>query len=140
MIQAVEINYLAVLVAAIVNMVIGALWYSPVLFGNLWAKLSGMDKKSTGKPKQKGMAKLYLAAFVSTLVMSFVLAHFIAYTESTTVSDGMQAGFWLWLGFIATVSIGGVLWENKPMKLWFLNNAYNLFSLLVTGSILAVWQ
>ena len=137
--QEASINYIAVLVAAVVNMIIGALWYSPVLFGNLWARLSGMDKKSMDKAKHKGMGKLYAAAFISTFVMAFVLAHFIDYTESTTVSDGMQAGFWIWLGFIATVSLGGVLWENKPIKVWVLNNAYNLFGLLVMGSILAVW-
>jgi len=137
--QEASINYIAVLVAAVVNMIIGALWYSPVLFGNLWMRLSGMDKKSIGKSKQKGMGKLYAAAFISTFVMAFVLAHFIDYTESSTVSDGMQAGFWIWLGFIATVSLGGVLWEKKPIKVWVLNNAYNLFGLLVMGSILAVW-
>ena len=137
--QEASINYIAVLVAAVVNMIIGALWYSPVLFGNLWMRLSGMDKKSIDKSKQKGMEKLYAAAFISTFVMAFVLAHFIDYTESSTVSDGMQAGFWIWLGFIATVSLGGVLWEKKPIKVWVLNNAYNLFGLLVMGSILAVW-
>lgn len=120
-------------------MIIGALWHSHILFGNLWVRLSGMDKKQIENAKQKGMGKLYAAAFISTLVMSFVLAHFIGYTESTTATDGMTAGFWLWLGFIATVSLGGVLWENKSMKVWILNNAYNLFGLLVMGAILAVW-
>lgn len=137
--QEVSTNYVAVLVAAVVNMIIGALWYSPVLFGNLWMRWSGIDKKSIDKSRQKGMAKSYIAVFISTLVMAFVLAHFIKYTESTTVSDGMQAGFWLWLGFIATVSLGSVLWENKPIKVWVLNNAHNLFGMLVMGSILAVW-
>ncbi len=41
----VDINYWAVLVAAVVSMVIGALWYSPVLFGKLWMKYSGLSDK-----------------------------------------------------------------------------------------------
>ena len=52
---------------------------------------------------------------------------------------GMQAGFWVWLGFIATTMIGIVLWEIKPVKLYLLIVAYYLISLLVMGSILALW-
>ena len=137
--QEANINYIAVLVAAVVNMIIGALWYSPVLFGNLWVRLSGIDKKSIDKSKQKGMGKLYAATFISTFVMAFVLAHFIDYTESTTVSDGMQAGFWIWIGFFAPVMLGMVLWEGKPWKLYLLNVSYYLINLFVMATILALW-
>jgi hypothetical protein len=52
-----EINYLAVLVAALVSMVIGGLWYSPLLFGNIWMKLSGITQKDVEKAKKQGMMK-----------------------------------------------------------------------------------
>ena len=71
--------------------------------------------------------------------MAYVLAHFIDYVEATTVVAGMTAGFWLWMGFIATVKLGGVLWEGKPWTLYGLDVAYYLVSLLVMSSILAVW-
>lgn len=51
-----------------------------------------------------------------------------------------MVGFWNWLGFVAPVTLGGVLWEGKPWKLWGLNNGYQLLSLLVMGVILALWR
>ena len=51
----VDINYLAVLIAALASYVLGALWYSPVLFGKLWMKLSKID------PKNMDAAKKHLA-------------------------------------------------------------------------------
>lgn len=127
------VNFLAVLVAAIVSMVIGAVWYSPLVFGKIWMKLSGVMPKG-------GAVKSYLIGGISTLVTSYVLAHFIHFAEATTVVQGITAGFWLWLGFIATTTLSSVIWEGKPVKLYILNNAYSLVSLIVMGAILSVWQ
>jgi len=135
----IDINYLAVLVTAVISMVIGGLWYSPLLFGKLWMNLSNINQRDISKAKQKGMAMSYLAAFIGALVTSYVLAHFIDYTEATTITAGMTAGFWIWLGFIATTTLGVVLWEGKPIKLYLLNNAYSIINLLIMGAILAVW-
>ena len=134
-----SINNIAVVAAAVVSMVIGAAWYSPLLFGKLWMKLSWMTEKQLAEAKKKGMAKSYAIAFLAVLVMSYVLAHFVDYLGATTVMAGVEAGFWLWLGFVATVLINGVLWEGKPFKLYLLNIAHYLIALLVMGAILAVW-
>lgn len=133
-----EINYLAVLVSAAAGFVIGMLWYS-VLFGKVWMKLSGMDKKKIDKEKNKGMAKSFVAGFAALLVMSFVLAHFVDMAEAATVLEGAQAGFWAWLGFVATVMLNKVIWEGKPVKLYLLDAAHYFVVLLIMGSILAVW-
>ncbi len=135
----VSINYWAVLASAIASMVIGFLWYGP-LFGKLWMQLSGMTDKKLKDAKKKGMGKTYAIAFLSTLVMSFVLAHFIDYVEATRITDALQLAFWLWLGFIATVQLGSILWEGKPVKLYLINVAHYLAALAVMASILAVWQ
>ncbi|MDP3734714.1 MAG: DUF1761 domain-containing protein, partial [Nanoarchaeota archaeon] len=136
----VSINYLAVLVAAIAQYALGALWYS-VLFGKQWMKLNGMEKMDPKKMEEmkKGVMWSYAGGLVSSLVMAYVLAHFVDYTEAATAAAGAVAGFWIWLGFIATVTLGMVLWENKPFKLYLLNNAYNLLGLVIMGAILAVW-
>ena len=139
MIQIVEVNYVAVLVAAIASFVIGALWYSPMLFGKMWMKLSGVADKNMKKAKEKGMNKNFAFQFLGSLIMAYVLAHFIQYTQSSTIAEGMQAGFWIWLGFIATVMLGMVLWEGKPWKLYFVKAGHELVALAVMGAILAVW-
>ena len=140
---AVPINLVTVLCAAIANFVLGFLWYGP-LFGKQWMKLMGITKQQVEKAKKKGMAKEMILQFLASLVMAFVLAHALtfasAYLDVTGASAGLQAGFWNWLGFIATVSLGCVLWEGKSWKLWFLNNAYSLVGLCMMGVILAVWQ
>ncbi len=134
-----EINYLAVLVSAVLGFAIGMAWYSPFLFGNIWMKLSGISKTSVEKSKKKGMAKSIAASFVGGLVMSFVLAHFIDIAGSVTALEGAQTGFWIWLGFIAPVMIGMVLWEGKSFKLYTVKVLHYLAVLMVMGSILAVW-
>lgn len=133
----VTINYLAVLVAALANMALGFVWYGP-LFGKQWMKLMGFDKKKLNVMKTN-MTKTYALGFISTLVMSYVLSHFVDYIGATSVGEGAAAGFWIWLGFIATITLGSVLWERKPFSLYTLNNAYNLIGLIVMGIILAVW-
>ena len=140
MVPVVDVNYIAVLVAAIVSMIIGALWFSPVLFGKMWMQLSGMTDKKLQEAKKKGIGKSYIIMFVATLVMGYVLAHAVQYTQAKTIMEGMQAGFWMWLGCIATVMVGMVLWDKKPVKLYLLLVAHYLVSLLVMGAILAVWS
>lgn len=139
----VPINYLAVLAGAVASMTLGFVWYGP-LFGKQWIALSGMTPEEMEAAKTKGMAKEYALTFVGSLAMSYVLAHAIvfasAYFSFGGVRAGLAAGFWNWLGFIAPVTLGTVLWERKPWKLWFLNNAYQLLTLLVMGTILALWQ
>lgn len=135
-----EVNYWAVLVAGLAVMFIGAFWYSPLFFGNTWMKLSGITMADLEKMKKKGMAASYFIAFVGTLVMAYVFDHFNDLADANTVAEGLQTGFWIWLGFVATNHIGMVLWERKPWSLFFIHTGHSLVSLLVAGAILAVWQ
>ncbi len=132
-----EINYLAVLVAAIANMVIGAFWYSPVLFGKKWMALSGITKEKMGA--HPNMWMYYVAGFIVSLVMSFVLAH-VLQLGSTTLSLALQTAFWMWLGFMATISLNAVIWGGRPKALWVLDNGYYLVSMLVMSAILFSWK
>ncbi|KKW23205.1 MAG: hypothetical protein UY65_C0007G0026 [Parcubacteria group bacterium GW2011_GWA2_51_12] len=138
----VPINYLAVLAAGVSNMILGYLWYGP-LFGKQWIAWSGMNQQSLDAAKTKGVAKSYILMFVGALVMAYVLSHVIvfgsAYTQTTGISAGVSSAVWSWLGFIAPVTLGSVLWDNKPWKLWILNNAYNLVALVLMGIILSLW-
>ena len=138
MIQQASINYLAVFAAAIASMVIGFLWYGP-LFGKMWMSLMSFDNKKLKEAKKEGMGKIYTLAFLSSLIMSYILAHFVFYTQVKTITDGIILAFWVWLGFFATTQLGMVLWEGKPIKLYFLKTLHDLASLCVMASILTVW-
>ena len=62
MMQIVEVNYVAVLAAAIASFVIGALWYSPMLFGKMWMKLSNVSGKEVKKAKRKLKSPIHVNA------------------------------------------------------------------------------
>ncbi len=138
MIQFAPINYVAVIAAAIASMVLGFLWYGP-LFGKKWIAMMGWKPRDIEKAKKKGgMGTSYAIAFAGSLVMALVLAYFVQAGQAVTALEGAQVGFWAWLGFIATVTLGSVLWEGKTKDLWLLNNAYQLLSLMIMGAIVAV--
>ena len=137
----ITINYLAVLVAAIGSMILGAIWYGP-LFGKMWSNLMGWGAMTPEQlaEKKKSAGKGYMGMFVCSLIMAYVTAWVVELAGATDLVAGKMVGFWLWLGFVATVSYGSVLWEGKSKKLWALNNGYNLLNLVMYGAIFALWQ
>jgi hypothetical protein len=138
----VPINYWAVIVAAVVQMVLGFLWYGP-LFGKTWATLMGFTPEKMNEQKTKGMTVNYIIMALGALLMSYVLAHGLifgnTYLHMAGATSGLQGAFYYWLGFIVPVSLGTVLWEGKPWKLWFINAGYYLVGLGLMGMILSAW-
>ena len=132
--EAFPINYLAVLVAAVVKSAIGMVWYAPAVFGTAWIKLAGL-----GQPSKKGMWRAVATDFAANFVMAFVLVHAIHYAGANSWTHGAIVGFFNWLGFIAAGTLGMVTFEKRPWNLYVINNGYQLASLLVMGAILAVW-
>jgi uncharacterized protein DUF1761 len=133
--RGIPIHFFAILGAAIAKMVLGALWYSPVLFVRPWQRMTGI----TDEQMKAGMAKALVVDFIGSLVMAFVLAHVIRYAGATTVLEGLAVGFWCWLGFVAVATVTTVTYERKPFNLFLLSNGYLLIALLAMGAILAVW-
>lgn len=133
--ETVVINYWAVLVAAVVAMVIGALWYSPILFSKPW--MAAMGKKAED---MQGGGASYLIAFVADLVMMYVLAHFVQYAGATTMATGLATGFWAWLGFVVAAVVMNTIFEGRKWSLTFMYIGMQLVALLAGGWILAVWR
>lgn len=137
----IEVNLLAVLISAIIGMVIGALWYSPLLFGNLWMKLSGLTHEKINKMKREGkVGRSYLLTFIATLVGAYVLAHFVSYVGAQGFWNGVQLGFWAWLGFMVPITLNDFLWGDRSFKLFLLNACHHLVAIVVMAGILSVWK
>lgn len=137
--ETVQINYIAVLVSAVAAMVLGSLWYGP-LFGKRWMKYMGWTKeKMDSMKKGSNMNVNYGIQAVGALVLAYVFAHVISFSGATTITAGLQGGFWMWLGFVAPIMLGKVLWEGKSWNLYFLDAGYYLIQLLIMGAILASW-
>jgi len=141
--SAIPINWWALVVTTVVSVVIGSLWYGPI-FGKAWMKSTGISMPEVMTPDMKKMMyRSYALVIVGSLIMNYVLLHSItfgaAYLNITGITAGLQAAFWSWLGFIAPVTLGSVLWESRPWKYWFITAGYYLVVLLINGAILASW-
>ncbi len=136
------VNLLSVLVAAIATMILGFLWYSPILFAKPWTVAMGYDPNDKAKMDEmrKGAGKLYGITFVASLLSAFVLAKIIDVTTVTSALYGMKIGFAVWLGFVTTVQLTSTLFKKRPIKLYLIDTGYQLVSYLVMGAILAKWS
>jgi Protein of unknown function (DUF1761) len=137
-----NMNLLAILVAAVATMPIGFLWYSPLLFANPWMREMGYDPsdKERIKEMQKSAGPNYFFAFIASLVSAFVLSWFLHIMRVQTLEYGLLVGSHVWLGFVATVQLTGVLFMKQSMKLFAINTGYQLVCYLAMSAILAVWH
>lgn len=143
----VEVNYLALILAAVAQMVLGFLWYGP-LFGKEWSKLRGFNFDKLSKEEQKKMQQQmmpwYGVTFVVSLVTAYVLAHvmflsqnFFAYTPLMT---GLTTAFFMWLGFMMPVRLYNEIFGGNNWKLFGIDTGYSLASLLAMGAVLGYLQ
>ena len=135
-----KIKYPAVIVATLVHYFLGGLWYSPLLFANKFLQIINWPPEKVTEIQNQSHAKELVIAFVTSLVLVYILAHFVQYTKSTTAMAGIQTAFWLWLGFIATTQLATVLFEQRPLGLYLLNVGYQFVGCAIAGAILAIWR
>lgn len=127
-----EINFLAVLVAWLIHIVMGLIWFSPRLFGNEWSRLTGKELKP---------AKQWIVAgFLGHLVMAFVLVILIKLTNSGDGLSGLFIGLLTWIGFVVPLETGELVWEKIPFRLFLIRIGNHLIGMAVSGYILGAWQ
>ena len=113
-----NINYVAVLVAAVAQFIFGAIWYMPI-FGKLWGKIHGFDNVPQEEQKQmmKKMPPLLITQFIFTIVTTVVFSMLLWGMPSDWNIYGL-AGFF-WLGFIVPTQVSAVLFGGTDPK-WFI--------------------
>jgi hypothetical protein len=131
------INYWAILLAGVANMVIGFLWYGPIL-GKTWATEMGWGKMT---PEQVNEMKkkanlLYPQAFIGALLTAYVFTHVLQAFGSASISSALFGALMMWLGFIVPLKYGDKLWGGKSFKLFFIDTVYHLIALGVMAIIL----
>lgn len=130
-----QINFLAVIAAAISSFIIGGIWYSPVLFSNAWMKENGFNEESL---KGRNMGMIFGGSFVLSLIIAFNLAAFLG-TEAD-LSFGLFAGFAAGFGWVA-MSLGiTYFFEGKSFKLFLINAGYHVIAYTVMGAIIGAWK
>jgi hypothetical protein len=136
------VNLPAVFVCGIVYMVIGGIWYSPMLFAKQWTILHGMDPNDKAKMDalKASAPRMYGLAFLCGLLQAAMLAKFMSTMGIANVPTGLKIAFAVWLGFVATVQLTGNLFGMKPFKLWPIDTGYQLVCYLAFGAILSAWK
>lgn len=135
----IQINYLAVLVAAIAAFALGALWYSPILFAKQWMKAHG-HTEADALEMRKSANRAYLVTFLCQLVIALVLAILIEMIGIYRGIGGIKLGALCWLGFAATIGLTSQVFSNKRLAVYVIDVAYQLVYLVLMGWILAIWR
>ena len=129
------INWLAVVAAALSMFVLGAIWYSPLLFVKQWAKAAGLE---IDYEKRGNFATILGISFVLTLIMAANLAFFVAGVPdlATVVAYAVAAGLgWAALG-LWVIS----LFERRPFAYVLINGGYLTVGFAIMGLILGLWR
>jgi hypothetical protein len=130
-----HISYVWIVVAAIVQWLLGALWYGAI-FKKSWRKLVGFAEGE--KPKNAVFA--LAAALVANLLLSFVLAHVIEMAGTRLFTDGFKMGVICWLGFMAPPLFAQHIFEGRRANLFAINAGYWLLAMAIGGAILAAFH
>jgi hypothetical protein len=140
--MSVEINFIAVILAAVASMGVGFAWYHPIVLGKPWMKMMGYTEASM-KETQKKMGKMYAISFVMALITAYVLSHVMTlltnFFNYPALATGIMSAFWMWLGFIMPVQSTEVLFGGKAWKLFYINTGYQLASILVMGVVISLF-
>lgn len=127
-----EVNYIAVLAAALAAFFLGFFWYT-IIFAKPWQKLIGM-KGDHKKVETPNLGKLLIGSFILELIMAFNLAAFIG--KDADWMFGLGAGTAAGLGWVSLAFGVNYMFEGKPLKLWLINAGYNTVVFAVMGLII----
>lgn len=130
------INLWAVLVAAAMIWILGALWFSPALFAKPWSAIVG---RPMGE-KPKGVAWGMICSFIGDFLLAFILVHVIIWSNANTWLDGVHIGAITWVGFVAAIAYPQSIYEGRPLRYFTITGSYWLIAFLAAGALLAVWH
>lgn len=130
-------NYLAIICATALSFVLGGAY--SVLFKKQLATFNN-SSDSEAQAKQNQNPKGLIGIFLANFVMAFGLAWFINVLGISSVSNALWLTFWSVVAFVAPLTIGPVLWENKSIKWWILVNAINIICLFAMILVLTFWK
>ena len=133
-----QMNWLAVLVAAIAYFMLGAIWYSKALFGAKWAALVGINMNDPDKGK--GMAKMMTGTFVLILVTCIGLALLVNRLDLTVLASAIKLSLITGICFATTAVSISFIYESRPTALYFIDCGYHLVGHIAAAIILVLWR
>ena len=136
------INYLAIIVCAVLAMVVGALWYGP-LFGKKWMTIVKADPNdiATRAKMKKNAGPLYFIQFILVLFQIWILAYYI---QGWKDASGLENSLWIWAAFIMPTIAATAMWNNDSAKVsgarFLIQSGYQLVVFVMFWLILGNWK
>ena len=129
-----QVNILAVLVAAVIQWVLGWLWFG-VLFKKDWTAMVPKQGGASSSP-----AGVMALIFITNVILSFALVKLVVLTGWLTWGRGSLVGAICGLGFVVPPMFAQHISEQRPFKLFGINALYWLIAMYLSGGLLAVWR
>jgi hypothetical protein len=134
--KSLQINYLAVLAAAVATFILGAIWY--IAFSEPWMKLAGLTEAQI--VASEGGASAYVISFITYLIGAYAIAILFKSMNISTLQTGAMTG-----AMIGALIVGGNIFTNnayelKPVGLSILNAGFSAISGAAMGAILGGWK
>jgi hypothetical protein len=131
-----NINPLAVIVATIVPMLLGFLWYGP-LFGNTWMAARGITREQMGNVNA---GQAYGLTTVLALVTAIAMAMVVSAASAQNLIAGVTLGAIVGIGLVATALATNGIFEERSWTLVGLNAGYQIVSLILMGAVIGAWR
>ena len=126
------VNILPLIIGAVFNMVLGMLWYSPVLFAKPWMKEAGITQESIEGSNGK-MGKVYMLTTLFAVVTSYVIGLVITNLGITSILYGIIVAVIVWIGTSFPMVIKNWGFEGRSIKLGLINHGYDLVVYIVVA-------
>lgn len=134
-----DVNWIALIVAAIVAFALGALWYSNAMFGRQWMAAHGHTPEKLAA-MQSSMGKTYAFSFVTYLITAMVIALLIGLTGGASLVGGVVIAVLAWLGFGFPIGLNANLFSGKPAGAFMIDAGYQLIYMIIMGAIIGAWR
>lgn len=131
-----DVNYVAVLITTIAAMVIGFVWYLPVVAGKTWMTAIG---KTEAELRSAGTPVVYVAAVFLAFLQMSVLAAILGWAGAAGIQEGIVVGVLVWLLVFAAVAMN-VLFEGRSKPLYWVYGGNSLVTFVIAGAVIGWWR
>lgn len=134
----VEINWLAVVLAAVSPFLVGGIWYSPPLFMRPWQALTGVTDEQFASGFGKALAISVPTALLAAATVAYVADLGKEFYDSGTLTAGLLAALGLWAGLVMTTIVTNNAFERRPFKLSLIQSGNQLVTFALMGLIIGL--
>jgi hypothetical protein len=135
-----DLNWLAVIVAALAYFAVGAVWYAPPVFGNMWMGAGGTTREQADEGPGPAV---YAVPLIGSVLSAIALGMLAAVSGTDTLSEGIVLGFVAAVGFALSISLVTATFEStkpNPMLWGAVNAGYHIVGTVIAGAIIGAWQ